>query len=57
LPKRLDAAVEALLNHELFTRFFGPTFIEHYANLRLNEWERYQQSVSEWERNEYFDLF
>lgn len=57
LPRRLDIAVEALKNHELFTRFFGTPFIQHYANLRLNEWERYQQSVSEWERREYFDLF
>jgi glutamine synthetase len=57
LPARLDLAVEALLANELFTRFFGSSFIRHYHSLRMNEWERYMRSISEWERNEYFDLF
>ncbi|WP_019123384.1 glutamine synthetase family protein [Brevibacillus massiliensis] len=57
LPARLDLAVEALLSNEWFTQFFGSRFIRHYASLRQNEWQRYQRSVSEWERNEYFHLF
>jgi glutamine synthetase len=57
LPARLDIAVDALLANELFTQFFGARFIKHYTSLRRNEWERYQRSISEWERQEYFDLF
>ncbi|MED0672058.1 hypothetical protein [Aneurinibacillus aneurinilyticus] len=50
-------SVEALLANKVFTDFLGSRFIEHYAALRLHEFERYECTISDWERKEYFHLF
>ncbi|MFT9846005.1 glutamine synthetase family protein [Aneurinibacillus sp. REN35] len=57
LPKNLDAAIDALTTNEVFTQFFGSAFLNRYAALRRHEYERYERTISEWERKEYFDLF
>lgn len=57
LPKRLDVAIDALLSNKMFTNFFGSCFIDRYVALRLHEFERYERTISDWERKEYFHLF
>lgn len=57
LPKRLDVAIDALLSNKMFTNFFGSCFIDRYVALRLHEFERYEHTISDWERKEYFHLF
>ncbi|MCP1357384.1 glutamine synthetase [Aneurinibacillus migulanus] len=60
LPKRLDVAIDALLSNKMFTNFFGSCFIDRYVALCLHEferYERYERTISDWERKEYFHLF
>ena len=57
LPESLLAAVEAFAASPLYRDAFGADFVSYYARIRRAEWERYHQAVSEWEQQEYFNLY
>lgn len=50
-------SIKCLNENSFFTEIFGKDFIEQYKKLRYSEYERYQQQITQWELDEYVDLF
>jgi glutamine synthetase len=57
LPKSLEEALAALRQDSCLIDGFGKTFIDYYLRIKEAEIARYQAEVTEWEQNEYFELF
>ncbi|MFK7859282.1 MAG: glutamine synthetase family protein [Granulosicoccus sp.] len=57
LPTSLISAIDLFENSALIRREFGCVFVEYLCTIHRSEWERYHQTVSDWEHNEYFNLF
>ena len=57
LPRTLGEALRHLEQDEWARRVFGDVFIQHYLKLRNAEYDRFLRYVTDWERNEYQDLF
>lgn len=57
LPRTLSAALQALEQDELFKEWLGEDFIRHFMTLRYAELDRFNAHVTDWELNEYLDLF
>jgi glutamine synthetase len=57
LPRSLGQALEAFEGSDLFTRSLGGEFVSYLTQLKRFEWDRYLNTVSEWEQAEYFNLF
>ena len=55
LPRTLEAAISQFEASEVARSWFGNEFVDDYTTMRRWEVERYQLSVSEWERERYFD--
>ncbi len=57
LPSSLINAIESF-EQSAFTRAtFGDVFVDYLSCIHRSEWERYHQAISDWEQNEYFNLF
>ena len=56
LPSNLGEAAEALSGSEIAKQLFGVEFVEHFANTRRWEWRQYQQAVTNWEMERYFEI-
>jgi glutamine synthetase len=57
LPRNLMAATEALRNDELAEQVMGPVMRKSYIAYKVDEWERYHQTVTDWEVKEYLRLY
>lgn len=57
LPTTLAEAVGALEADAALARALGPRFVPYYAALKRAEIARFEQTVTDWEQREYFDLF
>ena len=57
LPRTLGEALAALGQDVCLRAGFGDAFIQYYARLKEAELARYQQTVSDWEQREYFEIF
>jgi len=57
LPQSLIAAVESFDQSTLFRDTLGDAFVDYLVQIKRSEWERYLMTVSEWEQDEYFNLF
>jgi glutamine synthetase len=57
LPRNLMIALEALRNDELAKQVMGPVMLRSYLAYKDDEWERYHQTVTDWEVTEYLRLF
>jgi glutamine synthetase len=57
LPDSLLAAIEAFNASALFRRALGDDFVDYLSHIRRAEWDRYHQTVSEWEQQEYFGIY
>jgi glutamine synthetase len=57
LPRNLMVATEALRNDELAEQVMGPVMRNSYLAYKVDEWERYHQTVTDWEVKEYLRLF
>lgn len=57
LPTTLREAIHALRDDPFFRTTMGSTFVDYYVFIKEAEITRYQQSVSEWEQREYFEMF
>lgn len=57
LPRSLGQALQAFESSELFATRLGGEFVSYMSQLKRFEWERYLDTVSEWEQAEYFNLF
>jgi glutamine synthetase len=58
LPKSLGAALAAFeAGSDLFSGVLGEGFTGYLSHLKRFEWDRYLNTISEWEQAEYFNLF
>ena len=57
LPRNLMVATEALRADGLAVEVMGPTMHRSYLAYKVDEWERYHQTVTDWEVQEYLRLF
>ncbi|WP_324699506.1 glutamine synthetase family protein [Novosphingobium aerophilum] len=57
LPRSLEAALDLLDDSTLLRGAFGSDFVDHFLMIKRAEVMRYNQTVTDWEHREYFDLF
>ena len=57
LPASLDESLTAFENDPLSKEFFGDEFVEAYSVMRRYELSRLNDWVTDWERQEYLELF
>ena len=57
LPTSLEESLDALENDPAAKDFFGEDFVKAYATMRRYELSRFDDWVTDWERNEYLELF
>lgn len=57
LPRSLFEAIEAFDKSALAQDVFGKVMHKSYSHYKHDEWERYNVSISEWERREYLRFF
>ena len=57
LPADLGQAVNALARDEVLCQAIGPGFCHQFMALKRLEWDRYNQTVSQWELQSYADAF
>jgi len=57
LPIALEESLEALEQEPATKDFFGEEFVTAYSAMRRYELSRFADSVTDWERAEYLELF
>jgi len=57
LPRTLWAALDELEADDVLTEALGKPLVEEFLKLKRDEFNRYMDSVTEWEREEYRDEF
>jgi len=57
LPRTLWAALNELEADTVLTEALGESLVEEFVKLKRDEFDRYMNSVAEWEREEYRDEF
>jgi glutamine synthetase len=57
LPRNLLMAIEALKKDKLSDDVLGPVMKKSFLAYKNDEWERYHQSVTDWEVKEYLRLY
>ncbi len=57
LPRNLMMATEALRHDDLAEHVMGPVMRNSYLAYKVDEWERYHQTVTDWEVAEYLRLY
>ena len=57
LPRNLMAATNALREDDLAEQTMGTVMRKSYLAYKVDEWERYHQTVTDWEVAEYLRLF
>ena len=56
LPANLYEAAKKLQKSKVAAEMFGAEFVEHFAESRFWEWRQYEQSVTNWEIQRYFEI-
>lgn len=56
LPENLWVATEAMDNSKIARLLFGDSFIDHFAKTRRWEWQQFQDAVTSWELERYFEI-
>jgi glutamine synthetase len=57
LPRNLLEAIEILRDDPLAKEVLGETMLRSYLAYKVDEWERYHQTVTDWELQEYLRLY
>ncbi len=57
LPRNLDAAIAALGQDDLAEQVMGAGMRKSFIAYKVDEWERYHQTVTDWEVQEYLRLY
>ena len=57
LPRDLGQAIGTFGSSDFYRRVLGSEFVDYLVALKRSEWERYTQSVTDWEQREYFELY
>jgi glutamine synthetase len=56
LPRNLYEATMRLSESKIAREIFGDKFVEHFVQTRLWEWRQFQDSVTNWELQRYFEI-
>eukprot|EP01117_Protostelium_nocturnum_P000686 TRINITY_DN1080_c2_g1_i1.p1 TRINITY_DN1080_c2_g1~~TRINITY_DN1080_c2_g1_i1.p1 ORF type:complete len:484 (-),score=156.06 TRINITY_DN1080_c2_g1_i1:42-1493(-) len=56
LPKNLYEAALKMRDSPVAVELFGKTFVDHFSSTRIWEWRKYQQAVTNWEIERYFEI-
>ena len=56
LPRNLVEATQKMADSKIANELFGEAFIEHFAKTRMWEWRQFQDSVTSWELQRYFEI-
>ena len=56
VPRDLHAALEALGASPQFVHMLGEEFVHVYNAVKRAEWKKYISTITEWEREKYFEL-
>ena len=57
LPDNLLSAIQHFEASGLYRDELGDAFVDYLVRIRRAEWDRYHLAVSQWEQDEYFNLF
>jgi glutamine synthetase len=57
LPTTLDAALDALERDEAFSSMLGDEFVQVFTAIKRSELARLKAHVTDWERDEYLEMF
>ncbi|MCY4553752.1 MAG: hypothetical protein OXC79_08780 [Candidatus Poribacteria bacterium] len=57
LPATLDAAADALEQDEVIKNALGTTYADYYIQVKRQEWRDYHLSVSQWETDNYLEVY
>jgi glutamine synthetase len=57
LPTSVEESLELLEADERLVELLGPEFVQAYAVMRRHELQRFADHVSDWEREEYLELY
>lgn len=57
LPGNLHEAVEAMMNDEFVKTVLGDHVFEKYSEAKIQEWDEYRTTVTEWEIDKYLAKF
>ena len=57
LPRNLLEATEILAQSDLAKEVLGPVLLNSFLQYKIDEWERYHQTVTDWEVEEYLRLY
>jgi len=57
LPRNLLEATEHLGNSELAKNVMGESMLRSFLAYKIDEWERYHQTTTDWELKEYLRLY
>lgn len=57
VPDHLGDAIKDLKRADLFRNTVGSAFADHYEAAKVQEWERYNRHVHQWEVEEYLEIF
>ncbi len=56
LPRTLQEATANMANSKLARELFPPAFVDHFVASRQWEWRQYQDAVTSWELERYFEI-
>lgn len=56
LPRNLFEATLKLQESKVAREIFGEQFIDHFVSTRMWEWRQFQDSVTQWELERYFEI-
>ena len=57
LPRNLLEAIEILRDDPLAEQALGGAMLQSFLRYKIDEWERYHQTVTDWEVQEYLRLY
>ena len=57
LPATLDAAADALAQDEVIKNALGTEYADYYIQVKRKEWRDYHLSVSQWETDNYLEVY
>ncbi len=56
LPKNLQEATQKLSDSKIAREIFGEVFVDHFVRTRNWEWRQFQDAVTNWELQRYFEI-
>ncbi|MFT9004400.1 MAG: type I glutamate--ammonia ligase, partial [Liquorilactobacillus hordei] len=57
LPSTLHNAIKELEKDEVIAKAMGPHLYQNFIEGKKLEWGAYRQEVSQWERDQYLELY